>query len=847
MREKTMGCLETLVKGALLHDIGKVVYRANEGLGDHSIAGATFLRSYTEDKELLRCVQYHHGKQLSKAIIPDTSLAYLVYEADNLASALDRREFDEGTMVEGQTFDKNMPLISVFHTFGGNISNTEQKYHLRGLDVASNYNYPKDGNILATSDTYKMLYHTMKDNFSVQSIDTMTVNELLRVYEDTTSFVPSSTYKKEVADISLYMHSKLTAAIATCMQLYFEEKHIEDYKKYCFTDSKVFRDQEAFMMISGDVSGIQDFNYTVPSTGALKSLRGRSVYLEILLESIIDSLLEDLQLTRCNVLYSGGGHFYILAPATEAAVDIVNLVEASVNQWLLEHVGTKLYIAFGMATCTGNDLINGEKQHKLFGDVRQNSDKGKVSRYTKENLVDLFNPNSTINSVREGDKECSICHTSSVELKLYGDTGSLACHMCDSLYHLGEVLVQSEELVLGVAEKQDILEMLPAIPIYSGNRTNLYIISKRKLEELGSSAIWKHIYVINESETGSKVASRLWIADYVSRKSNGEVYTFEDLAQMSGSEKVGVQQLGVLRADVDNLGLAFISGFISKTKENPYHFNTFSRYADLSRALSMFFKVGVNKIVSGNVNGVEDIKDTYRLWNGDTSEKGHIHIIYSGGDDVFLVGPWDELIEVAIDIRNRLTDLTGGKITMSAGLGMFTHNFPITKMAEITGNLESTAKDMPEKDSIALFGFDTENKGNTSRCHHVYTWGRFIQSVLGEKFKMLQSILAISKEGPLSDSSKMPFSRSAIYRIMELLEEIVRDQSDIIHRARLLYTLSRMEPERPSEVQLEAYRKFVSMMYEYTKDKEATRELLTAIHVLIYGLREKGQKEEYHG
>ena len=205
------------------------------------------------------------------------------------------------------------------------------------------------------------------------------------------------------------------------------------------------------------------------------------------------------------------------------------------------------------------------------------------------------------------------------------------------------------------------------------------------------------------------------------------------------------------------------------------------------------------------------------------------------------------MIEVAIDIRNRLKDLTGGKITMSAGLGMFTHNFPITKMAEITGNLESTAKDMPEKDSIALFGFDTENEGNTSRCHHVYTWDRFIQSVLGEKFKMFQSILALSKEGPLSDSSKMPFSRSAMYRIMGLLEEIVRDQSDTIHRARLLYILSRMEPERPSEVQLEAYRKFVFMMYEYTKDKEETRELLTAIHVLIYGLREKGQREEYHG
>ena len=188
-----MGCLEALVKGALLHDIGKVVYRASEGSGDYSTAGATFLRSYTEDKELLRCVQYHHGKQLSKVTIPDTSLAYLVYEADNLVSALDRREFDEGEMIEGQTFDKNMPLTSVFHTFGGSISKTEQKYHLRGLDVAGHYNYPKEGAILATSDTYKMLYQTMKDKFTGQNIDDMTVNELLRIYEDTTSFIPFNT------------------------------------------------------------------------------------------------------------------------------------------------------------------------------------------------------------------------------------------------------------------------------------------------------------------------------------------------------------------------------------------------------------------------------------------------------------------------------------------------------------------------------------------------------------------------------------------------------------------------------------------------------------------------------
>ena len=839
MRGTSMGCIETLVKGALLHDIGKVVYRASEGSGDHSTAGATFLRSYTEETELLRCVQYHHGKNLSRATIPDNSLAYLVYEADNLASALDRREYDEGGGIERQTFDKNMPLTSVFHTFGGSVSTVEKKYHLHELDILDNYSYPKEGRILATVDKYKELYTALKDSFDVQNIDMRSVNELLRIYEDTTSFIPSSTYKKEVADISLYMHSKLTAAIATSLYLYCKEHGIVDYKKYCFTEPKSLRRQNTFMMISGDISGIQDFIYTVPSKGALKSLRGRSIYLEILLESIIDSVLEDLQLTRCNLLYSGGGHFYILGPATETAKSIVKAVEISVNRWLLDHVGTKLYIALGMATCSGNDVINGEMQHKLFGEASRETSKGKISRYTKENLEDLFNPNSNINSVRDGDKECSICHTSSVELQPYGDTESLACEMCDSLYKLGDVLVQSEESVLGIAEEQAVLENIPSIPVYARDATKLYVISKRKVEELGYSAIWKHIYVINEAETGNQVANRLWVADYVSRKPNGDVYDFSELANLSGSDTVGIQRLGVLRADVDNLGAAFIGGFINRTKENPFHFNTFSRYADLSRALSMFFKVGVNKIVSGNCNGIEDIRDTYRLWNKDNREKGHIHVIYSGGDDVFLVGPWDELLEVAVDIRKRLRDLTDGKLTISAGLGMFTHSFPITKMAEITGELESVAKDMPTKDSIALFGFDTSNLGQKPTCHHAYQWDQLIDSVLDGKFKTLQSLLAISQDGVVADITRMPFMRSSMYRIMELLEEIVKENSDTIHKARLLYTLSRMEPERATEQQKEAYRKFVATMYDWIQTKESAREVLTAIHLLIYSLREK--------
>lgn len=112
----------------------------------------------------------------------------------------------------------------------------------------------------------------------------MSINELLRIYEDAVSYVPSSTVTEESPDISLYMHSKIAAAIAISMAMCFEAEEIHDYREVCFEEKKSFRDRESFKLISGDISGIQQFIYTIPSKGALKSLRGRSFYLEILME-----------------------------------------------------------------------------------------------------------------------------------------------------------------------------------------------------------------------------------------------------------------------------------------------------------------------------------------------------------------------------------------------------------------------------------------------------------------------------------------------------------------------------------------------------------------------------------
>lgn len=81
--------------GGMLHDVGKILYRYNDGR-NHSQSGYDFLKDQAKlsDEEILSQVKYHHGKQLRNRKINDNSLAYITYIADNIASAADRRRSD---------------------------------------------------------------------------------------------------------------------------------------------------------------------------------------------------------------------------------------------------------------------------------------------------------------------------------------------------------------------------------------------------------------------------------------------------------------------------------------------------------------------------------------------------------------------------------------------------------------------------------------------------------------------------------------------------------------------------------------------------------------------------------
>ena len=118
------------------------------------------------------------------------------------------------------------------------------------------------------------------------------------------------------------------------------------------------RREPAFLLYTTDFSRIQRFIYTVHTEGALRSLRSRSFFLELLMEHYTDELLDGCGLTRTNIIYSGGGHCYLLLPNTATVQQTLADWNRAFNGWLNEQFGVQLFLANGWTPCSANDLCN---------------------------------------------------------------------------------------------------------------------------------------------------------------------------------------------------------------------------------------------------------------------------------------------------------------------------------------------------------------------------------------------------------------------------------------------------------------------------------------------------------
>ncbi|NTV62662.1 MAG: type III-A CRISPR-associated protein Cas10/Csm1, partial [Oscillochloris sp.] len=181
----------------------------------------------------------------------------------------------------------------------------------------------------------------------------------------------------------------------------------------------------------------------------------------------------------------------------------------------------------------------------------------------------------------------------------------------------------------------------------------------------------------------------------------GNVLPFNLLAEYSQ----GVKRLAVLRMDVDDLGDLFgaklnrTSGAGSATGVAALAYT-----AALSAALSRFFEGWVGELC--------------RQVNRQGSANGAVYAVYSGGDDLFLVGSWHVMPGLAHQIRDDFAAYVLGRplrenesppITLSAGITLHSGGYPLYQAADDAAEALAAAKSFARvgghtKDAVSFLG-----------------------------------------------------------------------------------------------------------------------------------------------
>ena len=759
------------VLGGLLHDIGKPVYRSGGQKGSHSALGADFLKSlWSNAPEILACLRYHHAAALRNAKLPKDSPAYLVYIADNLAAAADRREI-EG---EGNTFDRDLPLSPVFTHLNGE----HPGYSLPLTFLDGNLHQPVSGTSAATAGEYAAIVEKLRGGLAAIEPGEPWLNSLLCLLESNLSFVPSSTFTGESPDISLYDHSKVTAAIAACISEYLLDCGETDYHRRLLIQEAAFRQEKAFLLYSADFSGIQKFIFTVHTEGALASLRSRSFFLELLMEHYIDELLDACSLSRANLLYSGGGHCYLLLPNTKAVTSVAEQWNFRFNSWLLEQFGGLLFIAHGWTACCGNDLTNTPAEAAPYSDmfrrVSRSISRHKLHRYNADQLRKINAP-----VLRDDGRECKVCG------RVDRLTEENLCFWCNCFGALSQKILNKSIYFASESDKGEDF----ALPGWRRDAHFSLTDEKTARTRLKNGEAVVRIYSKNQAYTGLTYAAKLYVGDYAASSS------MEELC----ADAKGIARLAVCRMDVDNLGQAFVAGFRSQQAGRERdHFLTLSRTAAFSRQMSLFFKCYINAILNKP---------------RDDGRKLAVAVVYSGGDDVFLVGAWDSVLQAAQRIRADFHTFCCGSLTLSAGISLHYDHFPIRQAAAHSAELEDTAKQNPGKDSVSLFAPE-------AGC--TYHWAEFQEKVIHEKLSALAAFFGAENQER---------GNAFLYQLLDFL----RNAQDKMNLARFAYLLARMEP-RAGTGKIR-YREFANRMYAWGVSPEERRQLITAIYLYVYSER----------
>lgn len=655
---------EAVVLGSLLHDIGKIIYRAlssDERYSNrHQELGYIWAREMGLPVEIQEIIRRHHSIDRRDAkydeLSPDAypgplevkNLLYLVGEADNIAAGMERVE-QQG----GGDYDIEQGLGVIFDQVA--LNNAEKKHHCWQPVFLENAPYPvpaeqvSGGRVMAF---YKKTWDELKD--ALQDKNNLQEERLLLLLEKYLSQVPEHSYVTAISwpDTSLYHHLRSTASIGWCMYLYLTA-HKVDWEQENLKRTIAARKEARYLLVGADLSGIQKFIYTITSKAALKTVRARSFFLDLLVESAAVQLCRALGLGRFNIIYASGGGFYLLAPNTEECKKQIRDFQESFNNYLYSTFGPSLYLCLAYTALSGEDLKG--KRGRLqaaWGEVQRELHLGKNRKWQ---FLLTADPAGFLGP-KPVTAECTICHRSNEVKAVQLDEDTLElCSFCQAMIQLGKILPEIDsfyEAVPGAAVKGLAIQVKDCIYTFGGQPSA--IVGEYQMRQP-----W-------QLPSGNWPVIPFPVGSYYSQKE------FTELAGLA----LGDKKIGVVRMDVDHLGQLFARGLQEAT---------FARLSDLSSRLNIYFKYYLPRLLEKIEGGMLPVE----------ARKIPVNIVYAGGDDLFLVGTWDAALEAAWAINNdfRLYTALNPDITISGGLVIADEKVALYKLADLAAAAEGKAKD----------------------------------------------------------------------------------------------------------------------------------------------------------
>ncbi len=673
-----------LALAGLLHDIGKFSHRVKgkdkasiqnlldkkydaKAIGQHAIWSVDFIHNIVPPhlrESILDAVLKHHNP---------------MGDVKAMRIALADR-FSNGKLLssdeEDNAKDRELPSLFVHH------ANPHLVIPHKALEQDKDSLFPIAPR---TEEVAKQSYAQLWQKFEQEAQALAGITDVTTYIESMQALMMRYTWCIPSGDkvTSLYNHSRVTAMLAAAMGTLSDE-----------TIKSLFKDANqpvaVATLITADLSGIQKFIYRISAKQAAKQLRGRSLYLQILTDAIAHFVLGQLGLPPTNLLYSGGGRFYIVAPSGCNLTELQN----AIDEKLLTHHDGEIYAALGQAEILAKDFFS-DKFREIWKAASTSSNDQKRQRFRGigDLHTKLFKPMPV-------DRNNELGKRISDRAQDDDNIGASQSQLKRSFIEFSKMLPRAEYLALvhgtpldqnagsfqatlqafGVSvllldrTGEDLSrEFYPKYQPDSIQRVNLLGMTTAP-----SASVRQYVEATFNIPTS---AGLRFTMNVIAKDQNGKPYEFSELVESAQ----GLKRLGVLRMDVDNLGQLFLHG-VDKNKSS-----TLTNSANLSFAMSIYFEGWVAQLCR-NINDEHGGKAVYG--------------VYSGGDDLFIVGRWDVMPDLAQRIHDDLAKYACGHsdVHISAGITLHDEKYPLYQAAEEAEEALDNAKKVDGKDSLSFMG-----------------------------------------------------------------------------------------------------------------------------------------------